>query len=166
MTSTRTAPPNGTASLTQEQRAAAIALGGISHHEAAHAVAALRQGGQVVKIRMWQVGPARWHGDVGMRFRDDDEGNRAAAVALLVGVPTERRWLDLHDVPEALYPHDIWASSGPDRDSARDSLNRISRRHRPGFHEIERHAALLVDRCWDRIEHLAARLAAKYQPRP
>jgi hypothetical protein len=160
MTSTRTPP------LNPEQQTAAIALGVISHHEASHAVAALRRGGQVLKIRMWQRRPTRWQGLVTMRFRDDDEGNRAAAVALLVGLPTELRWMQLHDVTEAAVPHDLWASSGPDRDRARDSLTRIPRRYRPTFRDVEREAALLVDRCWDRIEHLANRLAAPYQPHP
>ncbi|WNV83244.1 hypothetical protein [Umezawaea sp. Da 62-37] len=160
MASTRTAPP------TPEQQTAAIALDVISHHEAAHAVAALRLSGQVLKIRLWQKRPNRWEGLVTMRFRDDADGNRAAATALLVGVPTELRWMHLHRINQAALPHDVWASGGPDRDEARDSLTRIPRRDRPTFREIEREAVVLVDRCWDRIEHLAARLAASHQLQP
>lgn len=144
--------------LTAEEQAADHVLGAISHHEAAHAVAALRLGGQVPKIRMWQVGPTRWYGNVDMRFPDTDEGNRAAAVALLIGVPTELHWLQVHGVRHADLPHDVHASSGHDRDAARDCLARITRGLRPSFRAVERESALLVVRHWDRIEHLAARL--------
>jgi len=143
---------------TPEDQLAENALGVISHHEAAHAVAALRLGGRVPKIRMWRRGPTRWFGNVTMSFPDTDDGHRAAAVALLIGVPTELHWLDLHHVRPADLPHGVHASSEHDRGEARDCLARITRTARPAFHTVEREAALLVLRHWDRIEHLAARL--------
>lgn len=139
-------------------------LATIGHHEAAHAVAALHLGARVHRIRLWQVSPTCWEGRVDMDFPDTDQGNRAAAVALLAGVAAERAWLDLHAIPTHRHPHDVHASGRRDRDLVADCLTRITRATRPGYREIERDAALLVTRCWDRIEHLAARLAAPYQP--
>jgi hypothetical protein len=153
MSTTRTTP------RAAEEQAADIELGVVSNHEAAHAVATLRLGGQVRGIRIWEVGPARWQGVVNMRFLNTTEGHRGVAVALLVGAPAERRWLEVHNVSLSAYRHDVHAGSGPDRDSARDCLALIPRAERPTFREVEREAALLVDRCWDRVEHLADRLA-------
>ncbi|MBB5808944.1 hypothetical protein F4560_008712 [Saccharothrix ecbatanensis] len=143
---------------TTADRTATYALGVISHHEAAHAVIALRLGGTVPKIRMWKTGPARWFGNVAMTFPSTNDGNRAAATALLAGAPTELHWLDLHGVPATALPHDVHASSAHDRNEARDCLAHITRAERPTYRQIERDAALLVVRSWDRIERLAARL--------
>ncbi|WP_158842671.1 hypothetical protein [Saccharothrix deserti] len=146
---------------TTTDRTAGHALGMISHHEAAHAVITLRLGGRVPKIRIRKTGPASWFGDVDMNFPDTNDGIRAAATALLVGVPTELHWLQVHGVPVAAVSHDVHASSAHDRGVARECLARITRTERPTYREIEREAALLVVRSWDRIERLAARLVER-----
>ncbi|WP_447006634.1 hypothetical protein ACRAKI_09225 [Saccharothrix isguenensis] len=143
---------------TTADRTATYALGVTAHHEAAHAVIALRLGGQVPRIQIWNTGPTQWFGNVAMTFPSTNDGYRAAATALLAGVPTELHWLDIHDLPVTALPHDVHASSAQDRDEARDCLAHIPRAERPTYREIEREAALLVVRSWDRIERLAARL--------
>lgn len=143
---------------TEQEQAAEYHRGAIAHHEAAHAITALKLGARVRRMRLWRCGPTRWEGLVNMVFDDTDEGNRAAAVALLIGVPTELHWFEAHQVRMADRPHDVHASSARDRDRARDGLSRIPRKQRPTFHAIERESALMVVRHWDRIEHLAARL--------
>jgi hypothetical protein len=142
----------------EQAEAAYCELATIAHHEAAHAVIGRHLGLQVFKIQLWQVRPNYWRGHVTWSVVPDDQGNRAEAVASLVGEPAELRWLEANGVPAERRPHDVFDSSREDRNRVGDLLAWITPAERPTFREVEREAAALVVRHWGRIEHLAARL--------
>lgn len=132
----------------------------LAHHEAAHAVIALVGGGTAPKVRIWQASPTRWRGWTDMTFNETPEGDEAAALALLAGVPAERFWLEAHNVPRSRWPHDVEGSGARDRQLVHECLARIPRDQRPTFQAMQSKAERLVITHWDRITDLAARLVA------
>lgn len=144
--------------MTTAAQQAVFEIETLAHHEAAHAVIALVGGGTAPKVRIWQASPTRWRGWTDMTFDETPEGDQAAALALLAGVPAERFWLETHHVPRANWPHDVESSGAYDRQKVHECLARIPRDQRPAFHTMQGKAERLVVAHWDRITDLAARL--------
>jgi hypothetical protein len=126
----------------------------IAHHEAAHAIVALRLGGRVdeMVIRRQLFGP--WSGFTCVLFPDGPDGERAGAITAHAGVIGERFWQDKHD----LRVTDLDVSAVSDRAIAEEHLARIPRRQRPTVRAVADDAERLVTRHFGHIEDLAHRL--------
>ncbi|WP_199443856.1 hypothetical protein [Umezawaea beigongshangensis] len=130
----------------------------IAHHEAAHAVGALRTDGRVISVHIRLTPDGGADGLTHMEHSADDEGFRGAALASLAGLIGERQWLQHNDLLTAAHTSEIDRDITGDIPNAQDCLNRIPRERRPSLHVVQRAAEVLVARHWDHIADLAARL--------
>lgn len=125
-------------------------------HEAAHTVAALRGRGRVRKVELIRGStPDRWRGITHCAFDESPEGHWASIVTSLAAVPAEQQFAGSDPDRRERVRWVVHSDPTGDLAAARTELDQLPRHDRPTLRQAERAAAVLVERNWQHIEHLA-----------